>query len=94
MKQESKDINVILSLTENEIELLQKNTGDMADSFGLDDRINSLEGESQIGLNSGDLECMEMVIGDLKNDTEAEKIIANALYVKIIEAIEFIEQSR
>lgn len=47
MKQESKDKNAILSLTENEIELLQKNTGDMADSFGLDDRINGLEGESK-----------------------------------------------
>ena len=94
MKTGSIDKQVILLFTESEIELLKENSGNMAVSFGLDDRINELEGESKMGLYYWDLECLEMAIGDLKNGTEHEKVVANGLYVKITEAMDYIDQLR
>ena len=49
MKPGSKDIKVFLKFTEGELDLLQYNTWQMAESFGLDRRIEKLKGKRKVG---------------------------------------------
>ena len=87
MSQESKGIQVILSFTKKEIELLQKYSGEMEENTELFNRINGLKGDSDLSIKSVELEYLEQVIGDLKTETPDEKIVANGLYSKIIESM-------
>ena len=61
----------------------------MAESFGLDRRIDNLTGKRKVGFYSWDLDCLENVVGDLTNIPVAEK-----LYEKINIAMDFIENHR
>ena len=93
MKPGSKDIKVFLKFEEAELELLQDNTWQMAESFGLDRRIANLTGRRKVGFFLWDLECLEMVVADLKDENKIDKILVNGLYDKIINAMDFIGES-
>lgn len=83
------DIKVNIKFEIDELELLQENTWQMAESFGLDRRIDNLTGKREVGFYMWDLECLEMVVGDLKNIQLTEK-----LYEKIKNAMDFIDNHR
>ena len=87
MKPGSKDIKVYLKFTEEELFLLQENTCQMAESFGLDTRIDNLTGKRKVGFYSWDLECLEMVAEDLKKQPDVDQNIVTGLYNKIRQAM-------
>ena len=87
MKPGPKDIRVFLQFERAELELLQENTYLMAESFGLDRRIDSLTGKRKIGLYLWDLECLEMVVDDIMNENNTAKTLVDGLYLKIKNAI-------
>jgi len=91
MKPRSKDIKVYLKFTEGELDLLQENTWQMAESFGLDTRIGNLTGKRKVGFYSWDLECLEMVAEDLKKQ-DVDQNIVNGLYDKIRQAMDVVSE--
>ena len=94
MKPGSKDIKVFIKFDEAELELLKDNTWQMAESFGLDRRIANLTGKREVGFYLWDLECIEMVVDDLKADKDTDKILVYGLYNKILSAIDLIGENR
>jgi hypothetical protein len=94
MKPGSKDIKVYLKFEEAELDLLQYNTYLMAESFGLDRRIDNLTGKRKVGFNLWDLECLEMVVDDLKNEKNIDKTLVNSLYDKIKNAMDYNDKTR
>jgi len=76
MKPGSRDIKVYLKFSEQELEILQNNTYQMAESFGLDRRIDNLTGKRKVGFYMWDLECLEMVVSDLKKTDIKKKVVA------------------
>jgi len=94
MKPGSKDIKIFLRFTPDELFLLQENTGQMAESFGLDTRIGKLTGKRKVGFYLWDLECLEAAVDDLKHSKEADKTVVNPLYDKIKEAMDYILNSK
>ncbi len=62
MKPGSRDIKVQVHITGQELDELQKHTWSMAESFGLDRRIDRYMGKKPIGLYRWDLECLIEVI--------------------------------
>lgn len=94
MEPGSKDIKVFLKFEDAELELLQGNTWQMAESFGLDRRIANLTGKRKVVFFLWDLECLKMVVEDLKDEKDIDKILVNGLYDKIINAMDFIGKNR
>lgn len=94
MKPGSKDIKVFLKFTEGELDLLQDNTWQMAESFGLDRRIDELTGKRKVGFYMWDLECIEMVVADLKRQNDVDRKIVSGLFDKIKEAMDYICNSK
>jgi len=94
MKPGSKDIKVFLKFTEEELSILQDNTWQMAESFGLDRRIDNLTGKRKVGFFSWDFECLEMVVDDLRQQQNIDKNINDGLYDKIKQALDYIENSK
>ena len=92
MKPGSKDIKVFLKFTQEELDLLQENTWQMAESFGLDTRIDNLTVKRKVGVYSWDLECLEMVVEDLKNQQDVDQNIVNGLHGKIQQAIDSVSE--
>ena len=71
MKPDKRDRKVKILITDQELEELQKHTGSMAESVGLDRRIGNYRGKRPIGLYSWDLECLLDVLSiALKNSKE------------------------
>jgi hypothetical protein len=68
MKIGSRDKAYKIMITGIELEELKRHTGDMAESFGLDSRIDRYRGARPIGLYRWDLGCLtdvlEMVLRD------------------------------
>lgn len=92
MKPGLKDIKVYLKFTEEELFLLQENTWQMAESFGLDIRIDNLTGKRKVGFYSWDLECLESVAESLQKQQDIDKNIVNGLYDKIRQAIDAVSE--
>ncbi|MCA1743675.1 MAG: hypothetical protein ABR542_09955 [Desulfonatronovibrio sp.] len=68
MKPGKKNIKLNILITGRELEELQRYTGDMAESFGLDSRIDQYKGKRPIGLYCWDFECLLCAIeGALKD---------------------------
>ena len=62
MKPGSRDIKYDVMIEGAELEELKKCTGAMAESFGLDRRIENYQGKRPIGLYRWDIECLVMAI--------------------------------
>ncbi len=62
MKPYSGDIKYDVLIEGEELEELKMCTGAMAESFGLDRRIEKYEGKRPIGLYRWDIECLVMAI--------------------------------
>jgi len=88
----SKDIKVFLKFTQEELSLLQENTWQMAESFGLDTRIDNMNLKRKVGFYSWDLECLERVMEDLKNQEDVDQNIVNGLYEKIKRAMDSVSE--
>jgi len=90
MKPEKNDIKAEIKFEIDELELLQDNTGEMAESFGLVRRIEKMTGKRKVGFYSWDLDCLECVVSDLQQSPETKEV-ANRIAKKIEEAYRFIE---
>jgi hypothetical protein len=62
MKPGSRDIKHTILISGLELEELQRQTWHMAESFGLDRRIEAYRGKRPIGLYRWDIECLQEVI--------------------------------
>ncbi len=89
LKPGKNDVKVHIKFETEELELLQENTWQMAESFGLDSRIDNLTGKRKVGFYSWDLDCLECVVGNLTNTPVAER-----LYEKIKNGMDFIDNHR
>jgi len=94
LKPGPRDIKVYLKFDDPELDLLQDNTWQMAESFGLDRRIAILTGKRKVGFYMWDLECLEMVVYNLRNEKNINLSLVNCLYDKIKDAMDLIEKSR
>ena len=101
MKLGKYDLKYQILISGQELEELQRFTGDMAESFGLDDRIYAYKGKRPIGLFRWDLECLEEVISWAIEDSETypdktapEYIAILNLHNRIKRLLEEVEQGR
>ena len=69
MKQGTNDKQYKILITGQELEELKKFTGDMAEAFGLDSRIDKYQGKRPIGFYPWDLDCLEDVLSMAVDDT-------------------------
>ena len=93
LKPGKNDIKVKIKFEPDELDLLQENTWQMAESFGLDTRIANLTGKREVGFYMWDLECLEAVAMDLK-ETEKNTQLSERLYMKIKNAMDYIDNHR
>lgn len=70
VKPGSRDHKASILITGLELDELQRFTGFMAESFGLDRRIANYQGVRPIGLWRWDIECLIDVINSVLDDTE------------------------
>ena len=94
LKPGSRDVKALIKFEKDELELLQDNTWQMAESFGLDRRITYLTGKRKVGFYMWDLECLDMVARDLVSSADTNKSVIERLYGKIKKAMEFIENQK
>lgn len=94
IKPGSRDVKAYIKFEKDELDLLQDNTWQMAESFGLDRRIANLTGKRKVGFYMWDLECLEMVAEDLVSSNGINKSVAESLYSKIKNAMESIENQK
>ena len=64
MKPGPKDARYLILITGRQLEELKKLTGEMAEAFGLDGRLEAYQGKRPITLYAWDLDCLEDVISD------------------------------
>jgi len=90
MKHGKNDKKTEIKFEADELELLQENTWQMAESFGLDSRIANLAGKRKVGFYSWDLDCLESVVSNLQQSPK-NKAIADKIAIKIDEGYKFIK---
>ena len=93
MKPGKKDIKAKIKFEIDELELLQENSQQMAESFGLDSRIGNLTGKRKVGFYSWDLDCLECVVSDLQQSSE-NKEVADRIARKIEEGYRLIKEKQ
>ena len=91
MKPGKNDIKAEIKFEIDELELLQENTWQMAESFGLDERISNMTGKRKVGFYSWDLDCLECVVSDLQQFPK-HKEVADRIAKKIEEGYRFIKE--
>jgi len=69
MKPGKNDKQYKILIAGQELEELKKFTGDMAEAFGLDSRIEKYQGKRPIGFYPWDLDCLEAVMSMAVDDT-------------------------
>ena len=94
MKPSKNDIKVSIKFDMDELDFLQDHTWQMAEAFGLDDRICSMTCKRAIGLYSWDLECLHDAIDSLKNKEEQDQVLVNRLCDKLKAAMDYIDEQR
>lgn len=70
MKPGLKDRKYKILITGMELEELQKQTGHMAEAFGLDRRIENYQGKRPIGFYRWDIDCLVDVVSYVLDDSE------------------------
>ena len=73
MKAGKNDKKAHLHFTSEELDFLQDNTWQMAESFGLDSRISNLTGKRAVGFYRWDLECLQEVTESARADAPIEQ---------------------
>ena len=90
MKPGKNDIKAEVKFEADELKLLQENSWQMTDSFGLDRRIDNLTGKKKVGFYSWDLDCLECVVSDLQKSSK-DREVADRIARKIEESYIFIK---
>ncbi|HKL31728.1 MAG TPA: hypothetical protein VJ919_04295 [Tangfeifania sp.] len=90
MKPGKNDIKAYIKFEIDELELLQENAWQMAESFGLDRRIANMTGKRKVSFYSWDLDCLESVVSDLQNSSK-NKEIADRIAIKLDEGYKYIK---
>lgn len=71
MKPGSKDLKLNILITGDELTELQRHTYQMAEAYGLDQRVDTYRGNRPIGLYSWDFDCLLAVIeGALEDEKD------------------------
>jgi len=73
MKPGKNDKKAYLRFTPEELDFLQDNVWQMAESFGLDTRIDNLKGKRAVGFYAWDLDCLTDVTSSAKEDAPVEQ---------------------
>ena len=73
MKAGKNDKKAHLLFTAEELDFLQDNTWQMAESFGLDRRIGNLTGKRPVGFYRWDLECLQEVTESARADASIQQ---------------------
>lgn len=68
IKPGKRDIKINVLITGKELNELKKHTWEMAESFGLDNRIDRYQGKRPLGLYQWDFECLIDVLSMSLND--------------------------
>lgn len=88
MKIGKNDKKASLLFTPEELDFLQENTWQMAESFGLDTRIDNLTGKRAAGFYCWDLECLKDVTEIVRMEAPPEQhSMIDRLLQKIGEAM-------
>ena len=90
MKPGKNDIKAEMKFEPDELKLLQENTWQMAESFGLDNRIDKLTGKRKVGFYRWDMDCLECVVLDLQKSPK-DKEVADRIARKIEESYRYIK---
>ena len=90
MKPGKNDIKAEIKFEIDELKMLQENTWQMAESFGLDRCIDNLTGKRKVGFYRWDLDCLECVVSYLQQ-SQKDKEIADRIANKIEEGYKFID---
>ena len=90
MKPGKNDIKAAMKFELDELKLLQENTWQMAESFGLDRRIDKLTGKRKVGFYSWDLDCLECVVSELQKSPK-DKEVADRIARKIEDSYRYIK---
>lgn len=90
MKPGKNDIKAEMKFEPDELKLLQENTWQMAESFGLDNRIDKLTGKRKVGFYRWDLDCLECAVLDLQKSPK-DKEVADRIARKIEESYRYIK---
>lgn len=94
LKPEKNDIKAYIKFNEDELNILQENAWQMAESFGLDTRISNLKGKRKVGFYIWDLDYLVDVVDDLRHSNTYEKELTEGLYAKIIAATAYIKSQK
>ena len=81
-------------VTGQELEELKKFTGDMAEAFGLDRKIEKYQGKRPIGFYPWDLDCLEDVLSMAVDDTSEYPNKSGPGYEAIMNLYDRIKQMR
>lgn len=88
MKPGKNDKKAFLLFTPDELDFLQENTWQMAESFGLDTRISNLMGKRAVGFYCWDLDCLIDVSEIARKDAPVEQHeMIDGLLQKLVEAM-------
>ena len=93
MKPGRNDIKAPIKFEIDELELLKDNTWQMAESFGLDSRIDNLTGKRKAGFYSWDLDCLESVVSDIQKSSK-NKEVANRIAINLDEGYKYIKTNK
>ena len=89
MKPEKNDKKAMIRFEFDELKLLQENSWQMAESFGLDRRIEKMTGKRKVGFYSWDLDCLDSVVSDLQQSPD-DKDVADRIAIKIKEGYKYV----
>ena len=94
MKIGKNDKKATLRFTDEELDFLQENTWQMAESFGLDGRIARLTGKRAVGFYAWDLDCLKDVSQSAKKNAPKEQhAMIDGLLHKITEAFKLTRET-
>jgi len=85
MKLGKNDIPLKIKISGMQLEELQKHTWQMAESFGLDTKIENYKGKRPISLYSWDLDCILDVLNMVLNDQKEYPNNKDKGYLKLSE---------
>ncbi len=93
MKPGKNDIKAEIKFEIDELDLLKENSWQMAESSGLDRRIDNLTGKRKVGFYDWDLDCLKSIVSDLQRIPK-DKDVADKIARKLEEGYRFIKANQ
>jgi len=96
MKPGRRDKPAYIKFTKNELNILQENSYQMADAYGLDRKVERLTGKRKVMFYSWDLDCLDCVLDNMEKEyTKKEDLeVIKSLQLKIENGYKEIEKQK